>query len=128
MVRLNPVVEVLSVQVSNSIVRPIPEVHFLDHSDMAVGLVGDERHRLIAANGLAGLAYECPYRARISSRNWPKVDQLVCSRLNRRFIYPSQQYLLFHYGTYWSGLFGKAQAHCVFCFGWGGEGGFIKYR
>lgn len=76
-VSLDPVVQIFSVQVPDSIAWPVPEVHFFDHLCIAVRLVCHDCQGVVAPWRFACLPHECPCRAGISASGEPEIDQLA---------------------------------------------------
>lgn len=77
MIALNPVVQVLAIDMADCVLWPEPVVDLADHLGVTVRLVSDDGQGLIQANGLSGLPQKRPCSLGISPRGQPKIDQLA---------------------------------------------------
>ena len=72
-----PVVQVLPVHVPDRIFRSELGIDLTNHLRIAVRSVGDNRQRVVNANGRSGLPQENPCCFGISPRGQPEIDQLT---------------------------------------------------
>lgn len=77
MITLDPIVQILAVNVADCILRPEPAVDLADHLCRAVSLVVDDCKRLIAPNGVSGPAQKGPCCPGIPPCREAEIDQLA---------------------------------------------------
>ena len=77
MITLDPIVQIPAVNVADGVFGPEPADDLADHLCRAVRLVGDDRKRLIAPNGVSGPAQKGPCCPGIPPCREAEIDQLA---------------------------------------------------